>query len=272
MKYDAFTLTYAVEIILAVQAIIATGELLRYYRIYKHDGLMAWNLQRSGPKLAAYVRKLKLDFVCKYPNVLFVLIIRFLSAIALIPIILLHQSAVILLVLITVINLLMQIRNSQSNDGSDQMATVCYIALLFANVINTGTSMSCALFFIAAQAVLAYGTSGFLKMQKIGWYNGEYVIDILKTSSYGNKKALAITQKSKSVAKALGMMVVYGDCLLSVSFLFPPHICMLILVFGVCLHIGIGRIMGLNTFLWSYIATYPAIYYASYIIYSQILN
>ncbi|WP_344851213.1 hypothetical protein [Pedobacter jeongneungensis] len=272
MKYNAFILIYAVEIILAIQTIIATGELLRYYRIYRKDGLMAWDLQRSGPKLAVYVRKLKLDFVCKYPNVLFVLILRLLSAIALIPIVWLHQSAVIPLLLITVINLLMQIRNSQSNDGSDQMATVCYIVLLFANVINTVTSMSCALFFIAAQAALAYGTSGFLKMQKIGWYNGEYVTDILKTSSYGNKKVLAITQKSRSVAKVLGIMVVYGDCLLSVSFLFPPHICMFILVFGVCLHVGIGRIMGLNTFLWSYIATYPATYYVSYILYFLILN
>ncbi len=272
MNYDAFTLAYAVEITLAIQVIISTGEMLKLYRIYKDDGLMAWNIQRLGPKLAIDVKKLKLDFFCRYPNVLVVLAIRLLSAIILIPIILFHQSAVLPLVLITAINLIMQVRNSQSNDGSDQMAMVGFIALLLANFINTALSISIALFFIAAQASLAYGTSGFLKMQKIGWYNGDYVTDILKTSSYGDRKVLQITQKRKSVAKVLGFMVVYGDCLLSIAFIFPPGICIYILLFGISLHIGIGRIMGLNTFLWSYIATYPATLFVSYTIYAQILS
>jgi hypothetical protein len=42
------------------------------------------------------------------------------------------------------------------------------------------------LVFIAAQAALAYGTSGFLKVPEKGWRNGAFVVDVLKTSSFGN--------------------------------------------------------------------------------------
>jgi len=270
MNYNPSFFAYAVEITLAIQVITATAELLKLRREYSEVGLLAWQIQRLGPKVSIYVKKLGLDFVCSYPNVLVALILRLLCAIAIPVAILFHQSILVLLFIITAINLIMQVRNSQSNDGSDQMAVVCFIALALANAINTDSSKSFALFFIAAQASLAYGTSGFLKMQKKGWYTGEYATEVLKTSSYGDKNVLEIALKRRSIAKVLGIMVVYGDCLLSLAFAFPPNICIFILFFGVFLHIGIGRIMGLNTFMWSYIATYPAILFASHAIYSLI--
>ena len=270
MNYNPSFFAYAVEITLAIQVIVATAELLKLRRQYSDVGLLAWQIQRMGPKLAIYAKKLRLDFVCRYPNVLVVLLLRLLCGIAIPVLILTHHSVLLLLLIITAIGLIMQVRNSQSNDGSDQMAVVCFIALTLANVINTDLSKSFALFFIAAQSSLAYGTSGFLKMQKKGWYTGEYATEVLKTSSYGDKNVLEIALKRRPVAKVLGIMVVYGDCLLSISFAFPPNICIFILFFGVFLHIGIGRIMGLNTFMWSYIATYPAILYVSHAIYSVI--
>lgn len=268
MNYSASYLTNVVEITLAVQVIIATVELLKLRRAYSDAGLFAWQIQRTGPQLSIYAKKLRLDFVCRYPNVVVVLVLRLLSAIAIPILIWLHYSTLIPLLMVAAINLIMQVRNSQSNDGSDQMSAVCFIALALAAVINTELSKSFALFFIAAQAALAYGTSGFLKMMKKGWYTGEYPIEVLKTASYGDRQVLAITLKRKLLAQAFGLMVVFGDCLLSLSFAFPPGICIYILGFGVFLHIGIGRVMGLNTFMWSYIATYPAILFTSHAIYS----
>lgn len=268
MNYSASYLTYAVEITLAIQVMIATVELLKLHRDYSDTGLLAWQIQRTGPQLSVYAKKLKLDLVCRYPNVVVVLVLRLLSALAIPILILLHYSTLIPLLVCAAINMIMQVRNSQSNDGSDQMSAICFIALALAAVINTEVSRSLALFFIAAQASLAYGTSGFLKMLKKGWYTGEYPIEVLKTASYGDRHVLAITLKRRVLAKAFGMMVVFGDCLLSLAFAFPPGICIYILVFGVFLHIGIGRIMGLNTFMWSYIATYPAILFTSHAIYS----
>jgi hypothetical protein len=169
--------------------------------------------------------------------------------------------------IVTFINLILQVRNSQSNDGSDQMAMICFIALLFANFINTELSWSIALVFIAAQASLAYGVSGILKMLKKEWHNGESARRVLKTSSYGNKKALGLALEYNWIAKLFGLFVIYGDTLLAFSFALPPIICGCVLIFGVFLHIGIGSVMGLNTFLWSYVSTYPAIFYVSTLIY-----
>ncbi len=268
MNYDASLIANVVMITLAVQVIIATGELLILHRVYRKDGLLSWVVQRTGPKLGTYVKMLRLDFVCRYPNVLVFFALRILCAMALPVAILFDYPTLPLLLIITATGLIMQVRNSQSNDGSDQMAIIGFIALTLASVIDTDVSWSYALFFIAAQASLAYGVSGFLKSQKKGWYNGEYVTEILKTSSYGDKKMLKAALKRKWIAKALGQKVVYGDCLLAISFAFPPVVCISVLSFGIILHIGIARIMGLNTFLWSYVSTYPAILYVSSVIYS----
>jgi len=268
MNYDSSTFAYAIEITLAIQVIIATAELLKLRREYSDTGFLAWQIQRTGPQLRIWAEKLRLDFVCSYPNVVIVLWLRLLCAISIPVLIFCHYPVVLPVLIVAIINMIMQVRNSQSNDGSDQMSAVCFIALALAVVINTGLSRSFALFFIAAQASLAYGTSGFLKMMKKGWYTGEYPIGVLKTASYGDRHVLAMSLKRRVIAKAFGSMVVFGDCLLSIAFAFPPNICIYILIFGIFLHIGIGRIMGLNTFMWSYIATYPAILFASHAIYS----
>jgi hypothetical protein len=39
--------------------------------------------------------------------------------------------------------------------------------------------------------------------------------------------------------------------------------------FGVFLHIGIAAVLGLNTFLWSFVGTYPAVLWVSASIYSR---
>ena len=270
MNYDISFITHAVEIILAIQVIIATAELLTLHESYSDYGLFSWKVQRMGPRLKVQVKKLRLDFLCKYPNVLAVLIIRLISAIAIPLLIISNHSILLPLLLVTAISLVMQVRNSQSNDGSDQLPVICFIALLLADIIGTDLGRSIALIFIAAQASLAYGISGFLKMQKKGWYNGEYVTAVLRTSSYGDKYVHKVALKQPLLAKALGLAVIYGDAVLAFSFTFPPFICSCILIFGIGLHIGIARIMGLNTFLWSYVATYPALFYLSGMLYSFI--
>ena len=258
----------SVLILLAVQVIISTAELIRIYPAYRDEGLFSWKVQRSSRSLSVKVKKYRLDVLCKYPNVLVLLALRILSGIAIPVLIYLNYSLVIPLAVITFTNLIFQVRNNQSNDGSDQMATICFIAVMLAAIINTELSWSIALIFIAAQSSLAYGISGILKMTKKEWHNGESVLRVLKTSSYGNKKGLEWALDYHWLAKAFGMLVIYGDTLLAFSFALPPYVCGGVLIFGVCLHIGIGRVMGLNTFLWSYVSTYPAIFYVSTLLYA----
>ncbi|WP_139235723.1 hypothetical protein [Mucilaginibacter polytrichastri] len=150
------------------------------------------------------------------------------------------------------------------------MSGIVIAALALGKVASTKHSLDIALAFITAQALLAYGTSGFLKLTKAGWLNGTYVLEILKTSTFGNRKILDYFSKRIMLRFAASFIVVFGDILLSISVLFPPKICLCILLIGLCLHLGIAFVMGLNTFVWAFCATYPAIFYFSCKLYHQV--
>ena len=269
MNFNTITFLHLVEIILAIQVLVSSFELLNVHYIFEDNGLLSWRIQRlNHSKVATLSKKLGLNFLFQYPNIIGLIVVKIVAAFCLPILILTNHSVIIPLVLITVINLLLVIRSPQSNDGSDQMAMIILISVTLAEIINSDFSKETVLFFIAAQSCLAYGVSGFLKQRKKGWHDGSYVKEILKTSSFGNKSILEFVNKYKVIGIVLGYIVVYGDCILSFSFAFPPSICLSLLSFGVLLHIGIARIMGLNTFLWSFGATYPAIYFVSLTLYN----
>jgi hypothetical protein len=267
MNFDSLKALNAVEILISIQVIVSSLEMLKIHPALNDYGWLSWRVNRlSHPVFATLSKKLRFDVLLKYPNVLGLIVFKILGGAFVIVLIFLNMSTLIPLLIIVTINLLMILRNAQSNDGSDQMASIILIALSLAAIVNTNFSRSATLVFIAAQASLAYGTSGFLKLPKIGWHDGSYATDILKTSSFGNKKLLNLFQKNRFIATTLGRAVVFGDCCIAFAFLMPPSISIGLLVFGIFLHLGIGLVMGLNTFLWSFVATYPAILWVSVLI------
>jgi len=216
------------------------------------------------------IKNIKIDFLFQYPGALALLILKIISAIILFVFVILNYNTFIPLLLIAILTLLFILRSPQSNDGSDQMASILVLTCALAEGIPAIYGKEIAIAFVVGESSLSYATSGFLKLTKIGWQNGNYVIEILKTSSFGNKRLLHYVQKRKWIAKCLGCFVAYGDTILAFSFLFPPRFCLALLGFGIMLHIGIGIVMGLNNFLWSFCACYPAIYFVSLKIYDLI--
>jgi hypothetical protein len=63
----------------------------------------------------------------------------------------------------------------------------------------------------------------------------------------------------------------YGDCTFAVAVLAPPALCLIVLGCASVFHIGVARILGLNTFLWSFAATFPASCCVSTYVYTHII-
>ena len=171
---------------------------------------------------------------------------------------------------LALVSLLFNLRCPEGNDGSDQMSLFVIVSTAIAELLSTTTCSTIVLFFVAGQSALAYGTSGFLKIRESGWRNGEFPTAVLATSTFGNRSVLTLFQKSRALRIIAGWSVALGDCLLAVAFALPPVVSLIILLFGVGLHIGIARILGLNTFLWAFAATYPAVYFVSNLLYRHI--
>ena len=62
-------------------------------------------------------------------------------------------------------------------------------------------------------------------------------------------------------------MVAGGDCAFALASVAPPTLCLIALGCAGLFHVGVARIMGLNTFLWSFAATFPATYWVSSVLY-----
>jgi hypothetical protein len=259
------------EVFVAVGSSITAAEILTLDVALRDDGLLSWRLQRlNHPHIARLLAMFGIDRCFRYPEVLGLLGIRLIVALLLIAAICFHWSVRPELSILTAVTLLFTLRCPEGNDGSDQMSLIILLVGSLAEIIHTPIAYSTALIFIAAQGALAYGTSGFLKIQQTGWRNGDFVTEILATSSFGSRQLMRLFQAHLSLRKWCGRFVAYGDCVLALAALLPPLACSLVLIFGLSLHIGIARILGLNTFLWAFVASYPAIIFVSASLYARL--
>ena len=261
----------ATEFLVALGASVATLELLTIHKALRDDGLLSWRVHRlSHPRISRLLALLRFDRCFQYPAVLTLLAIRLLAGILVAVSICLRWPFRPELYLLVATSLLFNLRCSEGNDGSDQMSLFILISASLGEAVHTLHSYEAVLFFIAAQSALSYGTSGFLKVREQGWRNGQFVTEILATSTFGNRELLNLFRKHRPIRVIVGCMVAFGDCLLALAAFLPPLLCAALLFFGVCMHIGIARILGLNTFLWAFVATYPAALFVSVTIYRHV--
>jgi hypothetical protein len=264
MILDSIEMLRAVELLLAIGAAISSLELLHVRDALRDNGLLSWRIHRlSRPLVAQLIHKLGVEMLFRYPGILVLICLRFVSSLAVILCVVMGRPTIAPLVTVIIVTLAFTLRSPEGNDGSDQMSSIALLATTLSEAAGTNFGRFAGLAFIAAQASLAYGTSGFLKITEKGWRNGTFVMDLLKTSSFGHRWLLHLLENRESLATPVGYAIAFGDCAMSCAVFLPPRECIALLCFGVFFHIGIAIVLGLNTFLWSFVATYPAILWGS---------
>jgi hypothetical protein len=147
-------------------------------------------------------------------------------------------------------------------DGSDQMHTIIWSGLLLFLASASDSLKDLALGFIAAQLILAYVTSGIAKLLSPLWRSGNAVGLIVRTESYGNEAASGLIQRLR-LSAPLSWATMVLEIVGPFSALMGPRATMGFILSGVAFHLGNAIVMGLNSFVWSFIACFPAVYYVS---------
>jgi hypothetical protein len=153
------------------------------------------------------------------------------------------------------------LRTSYGQDGADQMSYIVYTGMAIAVSLGSDVAKEVFLWFVALQACLSYGVAGVAKAISKGWWNGSYLTGICCTHIYGSTGIGELLSHRRFLAKTLARMVIIWECFFPIVLLVPKPIALLILISGVSFHLMNGYVMGLNTFIWSFISTYPAILY-----------
>jgi hypothetical protein len=154
-------------------------------------------------------------------------------------------------------------RMSFGHDASLQMVRIVLAALLIQSLAPQDPELKRAcLWFIALQAVGSYVTAGAAKLAMPQWRSGRYLQQMLASRAYGRLWAARIVD-DPSAARWFSRGIIAFEC----SFLFAPFAgvpgAIAFCAAAAFFHLMNAAVMGLNLFVWSFLATYPAILYCA---------
>jgi hypothetical protein len=151
-------------------------------------------------------------------------------------------------------------RRHTGGDGAEQMALIVLAAVGLAIFPWPSSGrMAAATTFIAAQLILSYVTGGVAKLVSSTWRDGSALPAILSTYSHGDPVAAQLLHKDIRLAQLACWTIISFECLFPFLVFGPSWLAALALVCGLGFHVACAVLMGLNSFLWTFPATYPCV-------------
>lgn len=162
--------------------------------------------------------------------------------------------------LLTATTLAFNFRRYVGDDGSDQMSSITIVVVwLCAGLGRTDFVLSLGLYFIAFQACTSYCAAGIAKALSREWRDGTALFKIFNTEAYGITAVAKFLHQRRSLGWVACWTVIIAESTFPAILFMPTPIMLGMLFAGVLFHLSCAIIMGLNSFLWAFAATYPAV-------------
>lgn len=247
----------------ALAIVIATLEQLLHSRVVRDGGLMSWSTGQVARRWTSHVRTLPvLDRILADRPFLLLLSIRgalaFLLIFCAVPLTLgaVGWAAVL------VVSLLSFLRTPYGADGADQMLIVIAATLTVANLDRGSGSLAVvAGQFLTLQVLLAYASSGVAKVLSPLWRKGNAVSSILLTRTYGHQRLGQWLGSRPLRGRVVSWSTIVFECGFPLAAIIDERVLAVWLLCGLFFHVGIAASMGLNTFLFAFVACYPTVWY-----------
>jgi hypothetical protein len=149
-------------------------------------------------------------------------------------------------------------------DGSDQMSLLMFVAVAISKLFPGDVHVAeASLWFIAIQGCLSYFVAGIAKLISPVWRSGEAVRRVLGTRTYGSRTSASLVRDREGVCIVLSWSVILFECSFPLALAFGVLGFAVFAVLGIFFHVANAVTMGLNTFIWAFVATYPAILFCA---------
>ncbi|MBB3222287.1 hypothetical protein [Pseudoduganella umbonata] len=161
--------------------------------------------------------------------------------------------------------LILKARTSYGMDGSDHMNIVIFLAatLFYASPADSFARNAC-LFYVGLQSVSSYLVSGLAKLSGPEWRRGTALAGVFSTQIYGRKFAGHLFRAYPGAGMAVSWSVIAFQCLFVLVLGADQQVMSLLLFLGAAFHVANAFLMGLNSFVFSFVATYPAVIYLNH--------
>jgi hypothetical protein len=267
MPSDPKIYIVAIGLIASVGAAISTMEWIWGWRQLKDDGLFSWRVIGArdltvGPGVLATCLNQLLSFRPFLGILAFRVVLLLLLPYALWS----HRGPILILTGIVISSLLLHLRSPWGMDGSDQMLTQVFGALFLGYLAGSPLAYRAVLWFIAGQSCLSYLTAGVAKAISKDWQRGEVVFGIFNTRTYGYEPIARILLDQQLLTHALTWGAVVMECSFPLVLFAGFPGCLVFIAWGLSFHLMNAIVMGLNSFFWAFVSTYPALIYCSIVI------
>jgi Vitamin K-dependent gamma-carboxylase len=239
---------------LAVAAAVAALELLVVRRALADTGVFAWPVLRRELAGAPRAIRALADLVLCYRGTRALLVVQLAAALAL-PWI--DHPAPAWLVLATSLAFSIRCRGSY-NGGSDAMLIIVALAVALARTAPGLPLARAGLAYAAAQLVLSYFVAGIAKLQDRTWRSGRALPLLVRLPHYGVPPGAAALLSRPVIARSAAWAMLGFECSAPIA-LVDPTVCAAWLAAGAGFHLVNAITFGLDRFLWTWLAAYPAL-------------
>jgi len=149
------------------------------------------------------------------------------------------------------------------NGGSDAMTIVVLLGLTVATLARelgaNDVWQRVGLGYIAAQLVLSYFVAGCAKLRDAAWRQGDALGRLVRTRQYAVPSRFAHWLSWPLCSRVLGTFVVLFELATPLVFV-EPHVAYGFFAVSAGFHLAIAIVLGLNRFVWAWLAAYPALW------------
>lgn len=227
--------------------------------MFDDDGLLSWPVLRLRHRWSA--RSAILAPACGRRGVTMVLALRFTSAVVLtLPV----GNAIRLAALIAIVltGWLLRHRRWLSDDGSDQMGQSVAIgaAIMAVGLILRDPVLAFAgTLLIAGQLCIAYFVGGVAKLVSPEWRSGRALIGIMGTHAFGHRLAARVASSHTALSQVFCWVLMILETIFPLAIVADGSILYAVLLTFAVFHVATAVFMGLNTYVWSFLAAFPAV-------------
>lgn len=226
--------------------------------MFDDDGLLSWRVLRLRHRWSA--DSAILAPACGRRGVTILLALRLaIAAVLTLPVG--NGVSLAALAAIVLTGWLLRQRRWLSHDGADQMGqTVAIGAALMALglVVGDPALAFAGVLLIAGQLCIAYFIGGVAKLVSPEWRSGRALIGIMGTHGFGHQFAARVASSRTGFSRAFCWALMIVETAFPLAILFDANAFHAALLVFALFHLATAIFMGLNTYVWAFLAAYPS--------------
>lgn len=167
-----------------------------------------------------------------------------------------------LLALLVLTGWLLKLRNWLGEDGSDHMGQIVATGALLTAVGVAWRDPALCLagaLLVAGQLTISYFLAGVAKLVSFEWRSGRALVGVMGTRAYGHAFAARVATANAWFPISFCWFVIAIETAFPAALFFPTPVLAGVLAAFAAFHAATALFMGLNTFVWAFVAAYPSV-------------